>query len=321
VLAVADANDDSWAKVRFGSDGWEQLRTMLPAIANPLTRVVAYNAVRDAVRDAELDPATALELLLAAALFEADEYVVAELLNFAIGSLAGPYAGIAERPRRQEVIAKTAETALGSSRPGSDAQLVAARAYGRTTTASDVLLGWLAGQQQPPGLRLDAELRWLLVGSLAAKGGLGEDALEAELAADLSAAGVVHAARARAALPTESAKAAAWALLTEPSAVSAYELYATAEGFFQPSQDELTAPYVPRFFVEMPATAAHRKGWSLARIALLGYPHSSANETTLSLAEAAIADPELDAGIRRSLVDAADAQRRAVVSLRRHGHL
>ncbi|MCW2524297.1 MAG: pepN [Frankiales bacterium] len=317
-LAVADAEDDTWAKIRFGPAGWTALAALLPQIANPLSRVVAYNAVRDAVRDAELDPARALDVLLSASQFESDPYVVGDLWNFAIGSLAGPYSPPEQRPARRERIAEVALGQLRSAEPGSDGQLVAARSFIRTTGSSQTLLGWLDGRERPDGLRIDAELRWALVGALATMGAVDEDFLAAELAADLSASGAGHAARARAALPLASSKARAWALLTEPSAASAYELYATAEGFFPASQDELTAPYVPRFFTEIPATAAHRKGFALARVALLAYPHSSAARATLELAAAALARAELDGGIRRSLIDASDAQRRAVVSQQRY---
>ena len=53
-----DAGDDTWAKIRFGRRGLAAVPgPLLPDPAGP-TRVVLYNAVRDAVRDAELDPAS-----------------------------------------------------------------------------------------------------------------------------------------------------------------------------------------------------------------------------------------------------------------------
>lgn len=65
---------------------------------------------------------------------------------------------------------------------------------------------------------------------------------------DRSAVGRVHRARALAGLPDPGAKAVAFALVMHPSELSAYEVYATAEGFFRPEQQELTAPYVDRYF-------------------------------------------------------------------------
>jgi aminopeptidase N len=97
--------------------------------------------------------------------------------------------------------------------------------------------------------------------------------------------------------------------------VSAYEIYATAEGFFEASQDELTAEYVQRFFIEMPATASHRTGWALARTAVLSYPMSSTNGKTLGYADTALRSQKLDSGLRRAFVDGTDQLRRAVKSL------
>ena len=139
--------------------------------------------------------------------------------------------------------------------------------------------------------------------------------IDAALDRDRSSAGRVQAARARAALGTAEAKAAAWELLMRPSELSAYELYATGEGFFDPAQTDLTAPYVARFFTEIGATAEFRSGWSLGEVAAKAYPWSATSAETLALADRALAT-DLAAPIRRALVDATDQLRRAVTSLR-----
>ena len=61
--------------------------------------------------------------------------------------------------------------------------------------------------------------------------------IEAALDRDPSAAGRVHAARARAALPGAEAKRTAWAALVEPSDLPASELYAIAEGVLPAGSD------------------------------------------------------------------------------------
>ena len=50
-----------------------------------------------------------------------------------------------------------------------------------------------------------------------------------------------------------------------PSTLSAYELYATGEGFFDPGQADLTAPYVPRYFAEVGERRSSAHGWALRR--------------------------------------------------------
>ena len=317
VLAIADAYDDTWAKLRFGDGGWASLRRVLPTIAEPVTRVAAYNAIRDGVRSAELDPALALDTLLEAAEGERDQHVLVAILSFATVSLAGRYAPVAQRAERLARIAATADTLLRKSVPGSDAQLVAARAFIRSTRAKNRLDSWLTDEALPAGLHLDVELRWSAIERLAELGAIGETDIIDELERDRSASGGVHAARARASLPDPTAKAAAWTLLTQPGEVGAYELYATAGAFFNPEQEAVSAPYVPRFFTELPATAEFRSGWSLARVVLLGYPVTSVSRSTLDLARATIADPAVDPRVRRSLVDATDTMSRALASLER----
>ena len=321
-LVVADSSDDSWAKIRFGTAGWQPVADLLPRIADTATRVVLYNAIRDAVRDAELDPAQALDMLLAAIAVEPVEPIVAEILEFATTELAGSYARPADRPGRRARIAALACQLLAGAAPGTDAQLEAARAAIRASDDRGQLRAWWTGDRLPPELVVDAELRWALVTRLAALGELTAADIDAELARDESTSGVVHAARARAVRPDPASKEATWQLLTLPSPLPAYELYASADGFFEPSQQHLTDSYLPRFFAEMPATAEHRHGWALARVILSAFPVAAASPQVLELAEASLAGDrgaELDPAVRRSFIDGTDTLRRAVRSLQRYG--
>ncbi|MDQ2838903.1 MAG: aminopeptidase N [Actinomycetota bacterium] len=318
-LVVADSLDQTWAKVRFGPDGWHAVAEVLPRIEQDLTRVVIYNAIRDGVRDGGLAPALALDILLVAAGSEPIDLVTAHLLKFSTTQLAGVFAAPAERPARRQRIRAVAEELLARAAPGSDSQLVAGRGLIGACDEAELLQAWRAGDQLPPGLLLDPELRWSLVNRLASLGELTEPEIDQELAADASGSGVVHAARARSLRPDPAAKRAAWQLLTEPSKRPAYELYATAEGFFDPSQHELTAGYLPRFFDEMAATAEHRHGWALAQVILNAFPVAAASGQVLELAEAALARPGLSSTVQRSFSDGTDQLRRSVTSLQRYG--
>ncbi len=320
-LVVADSGDDSWAKIRFGAAGWPAVGELLPRIEAAPARVVLYNAIRDAVRDAELGSEQALDMVLAGIAREPVELVVGELLQFATETLAGCFASPADRPARRARIAGLAHELLAAAPPGSDAQLEAARAGIRASDDAGWLGAWWAGDQLPSGLVIDAELRWALVTRLAALGALSAADIDAALHRDESTAGVVHAARARAMRPDPQAKAETWELLTQPSDRPVYELYASAEGFFEPGQHELTAPYLPRFFAEMPDTASHRRGWALGAVIGKAFPVSAASGEVLRLAEQTVADGgrPLDPAVRRALVDRTDTLRRAVRSLERSG--
>ena len=101
--------------------------------------------------------------------------------------------------------------------------------------------------------------------------------------------------------------------------MGAYELYATATGFFQPTQDQLCAPYAHRYFEQIAATAAFRTGWSLGQTALLAYPQPHADPDVLAAAEAWLARPDLEPALRRSVVDGTDKLRRAAAARARFG--
>ena len=102
----------------------------------------------------------------------------------------------------------------------------------------------------------------------------------------------------------------------EPSSVSAYEAYATADGFFRPGQDELTQPYVARYFAEIAATARFRRGWALGRVAQEAFPRLAVDAETVRLAEQTLAG-DLPDPVRREIVDCLDQLRRALTSLER----
>jgi aminopeptidase N len=314
-VVVPDSGDDTWARVRFGP--WPAALSVLPDLDATVLRVVMVNAVRDAVRSAELDPVAALAALCQAARAEQSEVVLHSMLQFADAQLAGPFAPVDQRAARADTVHSAAATVLQEATPGSDRQLAAFRLTVRTSDDADTLDSWLHGRL-PGGLVLDPELRWALVERLVMLTA-DADLIDTSLQADPSAAAQAHAARARAALPTAAAKQAAWDLVVNPSDHSAYEVYATARGFFLPTQEAVTAPYVPAYFEQVPATARFRTGWALGQVALLAYPATATFAETLRLADTVLGDDRLAGPVRRAVVDGTDRLRRAIASQQRFG--
>ncbi|MGI3783415.1 MAG: M1 family metallopeptidase, partial [Janthinobacterium lividum] len=315
VLVTPDATDLAWAKLRFGPDGWQRVLTALPALRDDTAAVPVWNAVRDAVRDASLDPAQALEIVEAALPSAPLDIVVFSVLGFALERLAGDYAPVDERAGRVARVNRVAWTVVDGAERGSDRQLVAFRQAVRSEPDPERLRAWYAGRDLPEGVEMDAELVWSVVERWCALQ-TGTDLLDAALARDTSASGRVHAARARARRPDAAAKEAAWRLLVEPSSLGAYELYATGEGFWHAGQSGLTAPYVARYFTEIGTTAAFREGWALGQVATQAFPRTAATPEALEQADRALAG-DLAAQVRRAVTDGTDRLRRAVESLRR----
>jgi aminopeptidase N len=311
-VLVPDAADDTWAKIRL-DHGWDEVAALLPRIAEPSTRVVVINGLRDAVRNAEVDPDLALSALLRVAADDSEDVVVGSVLRFCHEVLAATFSPAADRDRRTADVHRVAADVVARSGSGSDRQLLAFRYAITTCSDIDLLSRWSEGAGLPAGLVLDPELTWSVVGRLAELGA-GEGVVEAALDRDPSAAGRVHAARARSAQPTAQAKRAAWTALVEPTDLPASELYAVAKGFFRPTQTALTRAYVDRFFVEMPATAAFRSGWSLGQVVADGFPLSHAAPDVLVVADQALAG-DLHPAVRRSMTDGTDVLRRAVAAI------
>ncbi|SEQ96732.1 aminopeptidase N [Microlunatus flavus] len=315
VLVTPDATDVAWAKLRFGPDGWERVAAALPGLTDETASVGIWNAVRDAVRDAGLDPRRALALVESSLPAQRSEVVWDSVLTFARTQLAATYAPVEERAARARRVRAVAWTLVDGAQPASDRQLVAFRQAVRLETDPSRLRAWFDGSALPSGLALDPELVWAVVERWCALQ-TGTGLLEEALSRDPSASGQVHAARARAARPDPEAKAAAWRLLVEPSTAGAYELYATGDGFWAVGQEELTQAYVPRWFAEIGRTARFREGWALGQVATQSFPRTAATPEALRLADSALRG-DLAAQMRRAVVDGTDKLRRAVASLDR----
>ncbi|GAB3824972.1 aminopeptidase N [Kribbella italica] len=309
VVIVPDCADDTWAKIRLDEQTLAQLAAVLPKIEDGVTRAVVFNSLRDATADAELDPRTGFDAVLSALPSETSDIAVGSMVSWVLAHLAGfvlPYEE--SRARLSAVLTER----LGTVEAGSSVQLQVLRSTIRTTADVDLLQGWLTGTDVPDGITVDADLRWLITLQLARLGAIDDAGIDAELARDTSSEGVVHATRCRAALPTAEAKERAWAQLTTDADLSNYELYAAAEGFWNPARTDLTAPYVERFFAEIAGTEKLRSGWVVARSAQLAFPVYAVDESTARLAAGLVADETVSAGIRRSVGDRADDLDRAL---------
>jgi aminopeptidase N len=240
---------------------------------------------------------------------ETSDIAVATMIGWAENRLLGGY--LPYEPYRGQ-LADVVTGRLGSTPPGSSLQLAVARGVVRLTNDVDLLKDWLAGTGVPEGLAVDADLRWLVMLTLARLGAIGDADIDAELERDKTSEGIVHAAECRAALPTPEAKERAWAVLMTDPEVANYELYAVGTGFWHPTQAELTAPYVERFFAEIGGTGKFRSGWVVASSTRASFPRYAIDERTVRLAGELAADEEVAAGIRRAVADHRDDISRAL---------
>ncbi|MER8014736.1 aminopeptidase N [Streptomyces griseoluteus] len=313
-LLLLNDGDLTYAKVRFDPESFETLRTSLSGLPDPLTRAVAWNALRDAVRDGELPPAAYLQTARAHLPLETDLALVQGVLAFAATHIADRYLTPEERPAALATLGSLCRDLLRRTEDGDNPglRLVAVRHFIDVAAHPDTIAAWLADGTVPGGPELDPELRWRILGRLAVLGATDEAAIAAELERDPSANGQEGAARCRAALPDPEAKRRAWESMFATDDLSNYLFKATAQGFWQPEQADLVREYVPRYYDEAVAVSA-RRGPAIATAAgAWAFPHHAVDTENLALGQACLRDADPVPALRRKLADELDDLARAL---------
>ena len=175
-LLLLNDEDLTYAKVRLDRRSTRTALDALPTLVDPLARAVVWQALWDACRDAELTAHAYVDLVLRGVSAESDATVVTNLLGQAALAV-GSYTPLATRAGTQTAWQRGLRELLHAAGAGSDDQLALARSFvaaARDPEHADEIQGWLAGTDVPEGLQVDQDLRWAVVGRLAALGRLDE---------------------------------------------------------------------------------------------------------------------------------------------------
>jgi aminopeptidase N len=315
--AVILLNDDdlSYAKIRLDEVSLATARDHVGDFTESLPRALVWAAAWDMTRDGEMAARDYLELVLSGIVKESDIGVV-QSLHRQVKLALDLYADPRWRPAGLERWSQETLRHLRAAAAGSDHQLAWARAFAetaRTDEQLDVLAGLLDGSQTIEGLVVDTELRWALLGRLAATGRADEAAIADELLRDSTAAGERYAAAARAAQPTAQAKAKAWASVLEtgeplPNAVQE----AVIAGFVQPDQRDLLAPYTEKYFAVV-KSAWEKLSHEMAQQIVVGlYPRLAVSQATLDATDAWLAEADPVPALRRLVTEARSGVERAL---------
>lgn len=313
-LLLLNDGDLTYAKVRFDPDSFAAVTGHLCGLPDPLTRAVVWNALRDAVRDAEL-PATAyLEAARTHLPRESDLAIVQGVLTFATAQVADRFLAPEQRATGLATLGSLCRDLIRRTEDGDNPglRLTAVRHFIDVATRAETIAAWLADGTVPGGPELDPELRWRVLGRLAVLGAVDAAAITEELERDPSASGREGAARCRAALPDPEAKRAAWEAMFTTDDLSNYLFTATAQGFWQPEQADLLQEYVERYWADAGSLAA-RRGPAIAEAAgRWAFPVYAVDPGTLGMGERCLQDGELIPALRRKLVDQLDDLARAL---------
>lgn len=202
-VVLLNDGDLSYAKIRIDR-GLDVVVDRMHDFRDPVARALLWGATWDMCRDAQLSAADYADLVVRGVAVETDLTAVTAVLaqaESAVRYYTPPQQRASVAARWTAGLARL----LKQAEPGSDHQLAIVRALAVSLTTPDgaeLLRAWLAGDEVPPGLVVDADLRWRFVTQLARLGGLDAADIDAELARDNTATGAEKAAGARAACPT-----------------------------------------------------------------------------------------------------------------------
>ncbi|GGK46117.1 aminopeptidase N [Streptomyces flaveus] len=314
--AVVLLNDDdlSYAKVRLDEQSLAFVTEHLGDFEASLPRALCWASAWDMTRDAELATRDYLSLVLSGIGKESDIGVV-QSLHRQVKLALDLYADPAWRESGLTRWTVAALEHLRAAEPGSDHQLAWARAFAataRTPEQLDLLEGLLSGSETVEGLAVDTELRWTFVQRLAVTGRFDEAEITAEYERDKTDAGERYATTARAARPTEAAKAEAWASVVESDKLPNAVQEAVIGGFVQTDQRELLAPYTEKFFAAVKDVWESRSHEMAQQIAVGLYPSIQVSQDTLDKTDAWLASAEPNAALRRLVSESRSGVERAL---------
>ncbi|WP_406445377.1 aminopeptidase N [Streptomyces sp. NBC_01613] len=317
-LVLVNDDDLTYCKIRFDETSLATLREHLGHMTDPLARALCWSALWNMTRDALLLAPDFIDLVMTFGRRESDIGVLQMLHAWANSALVH-YAPPWWRQTGEKMLAHIALRDLRGAPPGSEHQLAWARFFASVASAPEdlaLLRGLLDGTEKVDGLEVDQELRWAFLEPLAAHGVADESVLSAELARDDTASGKRHQVRCLAARPSAAVKAQAWVQVVESDALSNALVEATIAGFARPSQRELTAPYVSKYFEAIERVWRDRSiqiGMDVVRGLFPSYPTEQDAQPTLDATDAWLAAHEDAApALRRLVLEARDDLARAL---------
>jgi len=314
-LLLLNDGDLTYAKIRFDPRSRAALPEMLPRLS-PGNRAMVWCSLLMAVQDGAFPAVGHLELVTRMIAVESELSIVTEVLEQARNDVADRFLDPWWRAVAMSRVAEALRHRLGRTRPGEEWQITLFRALVEFTASVTDLRDWLGGCGLPAGLTVDADLAWRMRYRLAVLGGIGDREITVAYDASPDGHGLQSSAKCRAARPDPAAKKSTWDSIMTDTSLSSYGLWALAEGFWQPEQVDLTAPYVARFFADMPAAARLRGDLALDTLVRFLYPRYAATRETLVMAEGLLAREDIPLPLRRRVADLTDDLRR-VVAVRR----
>ena len=286
-LILVNDDDLTYCKVRLDGQSLATAIAGIGDIAESLPRTLIWSAVWEMTRDA-LAPARDFVALGLRGLPAEDEIGVVQRvlsqLHVAVGSYADPsWSDTTGWPLVAGGLLELARAA----EPGGDLQLAAVNSLcGARLSEVELaaIAGWLDKTDPLPGLTVDTDLSWTLLGALVAHGWRAEDDIAAAAAADATASGDRKAAMVRALIPLPEAKQAIFDRLIHDDGMANAFQDAAIGGFSHPAQGALLAPFTEQYFEQVAGVWERRSSEVGQKVAVGLFPRWSIDQATIDRA-------------------------------------
>ncbi len=237
-VVVPNSGDETFAVIRPDDQSWSAITAGLSSVESSLTRAMLWWTAVD-LCEAQVIGVDELIALADQHLRPEKHPLVFEGVMRNLQTITRRYA---EPAQVAGLLAVIADIARGAAEGGAPALVTgASRVQARLSADGDHLVAWLGQDDVDPGVR------WAAVQRLAELGDPSH--VDAESERDKSVAGHHAALTARALVPTEDAKAEAWARLMSGE-LSNHDFDAVGAGFWGWEQADLVRPYLSRYVTE-----------------------------------------------------------------------
>ena len=335
-FVLVNDGDLTFAKVRFDERSVETLIASLSSLDDPLARALVWAALWDMTRDAELPARSFVEIVARHAPAETELLLVERALGQAYAAI-DQFISQDFRSTATARLHAVALQQLDHVPGGTDLQSAWFRTLAVTASGDSQLAkvqDVLEQRAEVPGLSIDRELRWLLLGVLAGEGVADAARINAEIQQDPTDIGRRRAAACLAARPTAQAKAEAWTLVSEaepappaewkeavepPLSLSAlasimagYGIVSTpTAGFMRGRDRELLRPYIARYEEHLPALWEERPVEEAETFSELLFPRLFPEDATIATVQRLIDAGGLPPAAIRILREGKDGLQRA----------
>jgi aminopeptidase N len=313
-LLLINDDDLAYCKIRLDDRSMATAVQHLAHFADPLPRALVWGATWDMTRDAELGARAFVDLVLDN-IASVEDPSVAQTLLRQLATTLQLYVAPEHRPAARESAADRLFALLETAEPGSDHQLLLIRAFaGQASSPAQLatVRALLDGDRVLGGLEIDTEMRWTLLGSLVGGGAAGKPEIVAELARDDTSSGRVHAASARAAIPTPEAKATAWHQVVEAASLPNAMQAAVITGFGRVLDPALLEPFVEPYFAALVPAWRQRTNEMASQIAVGLYPTLLASPELVERTERWLAESDAEPALARLVVENLDGVTRVL---------